>query len=56
MKSSPKLTREAFLECNWKYEPEQNPVSYVELNSSLKKLQKKNQILNSKNNMKFLNC
>lgn len=26
MKGSPKLTQEAFLECNWKYEPEQNPV------------------------------
>lgn len=40
MKNSPKLTREAFLECNWKYEPEQNPVSYDKLHSSLKKIAK----------------
>ncbi len=40
MKSSPKLTREAFLECNWKYEPEQNPVFYDKLHSSLKKIAK----------------
>lgn len=40
MKNSPKLTLEAFLECNWKYEPEQNPVSYDKLHSSLKKIAK----------------
>lgn len=34
MKGSPKLTQEAFLECNWKYEPEQNHVFYDKLHSS----------------------
>ena len=38
MKGSPKLTQEAFLECNWKYEPEQNHVFYDKLHSSLKKI------------------
>ena len=40
MKGSPKLTQEAFLECNWKYEPEQNHVFYDKLHSSLKKIAK----------------